>query len=234
VKKVFLCLIFGLSAACGGGDEDTGNTMVSPTNAAATVNAIADLRTDLLANDGSAAAGSAFTMAGAASTFVVVDPNAASVTKKSTIEPKFGNTEGTCECTDGSCTFTDCGGQGFKFNGTISRTGDTWTFDLTAEFGTGMGLKFTWSFSGEITVTETTLVGNLKGDGTLDVMSEQGSGSITYKWELTFTDITFDEDGCATAGSMSGKVSYKVEGGDGSGNYAGSGEVTFDGSTCTT
>jgi hypothetical protein len=135
---------------------------------------------------------------------------------------------GTCECVGDSCTFDGCGsGDGsWVINGSISRSGDTYTFDLDMQWDTE-GISWSWGYSGSITITATSISGSLSGSGDGTFEYDGGSFSYSFDWSVDYNDVALDAQGCPVGGSVKAQSSYKVKGQGASGSFSGSGTVTF-------
>ena len=225
-KKLALALSLGVFAACGGDDDGSSvETMANPAQATATVTQMNSFNTAFASADGASAAFAAYSIGGSASSIVspAADGQQARVTG-----PAFASPEG-CVCDESGCTFTECGDEAgtWVINGSINKSGDTYTFDYTMAFNQ-VGYEWNWATEGELTLSATLIDGSMSSDG--DGVYDDGMGNnyeSSWSWDLTANDIGLDGTGCATSGSMDASVDYSgsVNGQDYS--YSGSATVTF-------
>lgn len=178
----------------------------------------------MMNSDGAAASSAVQSMTSAGQSLVT--PGQASPR----LEGTAAATTGTAECTPTGCTFTDYGDDvaGWSINGTISKSGDTTTFDLEYPVTSG-GMPLDWSIDGSVTLTATSLDGNVHSHGVTSV--EQGSGAgldVTWDTVVDYKLIVLT-DGCATGGSIHAEVSYDF----GATSTAAQGDATF-GPACGT
>lgn len=211
-------------AACGGDDDDSANTQANPAAASATIDQMAGLRDAFASSDGASAATAAYSLGASAQGIVTLAPSEAG-----RVEPGSYNVTGTCECSGDSCTFTDCGDDlgTWTINGTISRSGDTFSVDIEMTVSQS-GYEWTWSQEGSMTITDTSIDGTMAGSGD-GVFDDQMGGSVTvgWDWDMSANDITLDGTGCAVGGSMDASVSYDAGGQGGSASFSGSASVEF-------
>jgi hypothetical protein len=227
-KKLALALSLGVFAACGG-DDDGGSsveTEANPASATATVSQMNSFGTSFASADGPSTATAAYSMGLSAGGIVV--PAAESGEQTRQTGPAFASPEG-CVCDETSCTFTECGDVAgtWEINGTISKSGDTYTFDYTMDFNQ-VGYVWTFATDGEITISTTLIDGSLSSDG--DGTFDDGQGNqieSSWAWDLTANDIGLDGTGCATSGSMDASVDYSGSVNGQSYSYSGDATVTF-------
>ena len=127
---------------------------------------------------------------GASAVNIVIPPESQS---SATFSPK----QGTCECTENSCTFTDCdNGVGLALTGTISWTENTLDCDYNVS-GDQAGTNYSFNIFCDLDYTPTSLSGQLDTNGTVEVVG------MTTVWisRMTFNDVTY-ADGQPTGGSM--------------------------------
>ena len=144
---------------------------------------------------------------------------------------------GDCICDASGCVFDQCGqGSGYEVSGTITYGNDTYAIELTMTGDYG-GTTYDYTYTGEITITETLIDGTFHSEGTSSFDLSQYGQSGAYDYEYS-TDVTFNsiglDGGCATSGSMDVSVDYHVEGDnipEGHGDFSGSANIEF-GPTC--
>ena len=226
-KKLALALSLGVFAACGG-DDDGGSdveTMSNPASATATVTLLNKFSTAFAGADGASAATAAYSMGFSAASIVTPSADQGQARK---IGPAFASPEG-CVCDESGCTFTECGDEAgtWVINGSISKSGDTYSFDYTMDFNQSL-YQWTWSTEGELTLSATLIDGSLSGGG--DGTYDDGQGNqydSSWEWDMTANDIGLDGTGCATSGSMDASVDYSGSVNGQSYSYSGSATVTF-------
>lgn len=176
--------------------------------------------------DGAAAASSVFALGAAAQSIVTVAPEGVA----RALDAGVSSLDGDCSCTATACTFDDCGDSQFSMSGSISRSGDTYSFDLTV-VADSFGFSYTWAYSGSLTITPTLLSGSLEGSGD-GVFDDQQGGQLTvsWGWSVDYNDVVL-EAGCPVGGSVDASVSYQAAAQGGQGSFKGSGSVSF-GPTC--
>jgi hypothetical protein len=225
-KKLALALSLGVFAACGGDDDGGSDVEVTsnPAQATATVTQINTFSTAFASADGASAATAAYSMGASAGS--IVTPSAEGQARKT--GPAFASPEG-CVCDESGCTFTDCGDAGgtWEIDGSISKSGDTYTFDYTMSFNQ-VGYQWTFDTEGELTISATLIDGDLSsdGDGTFDD-GQGNSYESSWGWDMTANDITLDGTGCAVGGSMDASVDYSGTVNGQSYSYSGDATVSF-------
>jgi hypothetical protein len=122
---------------------------------------------------------------------------------------------GTIEWTETKVTWNDCSDQAGVMAGTIVWTGDTFTVDLTYTYGAdqtdGGDYTGSYSYEGELTITDKLISGSLSFDYEVDVV---GTGySYTITMDVSYNDVAVT-DGCPSGGSldMTGDWSYDLGG----------------------
>jgi hypothetical protein len=135
---------------------------------------------------------------------------------------------GTATCNETSCTFTNFGddtvGNSWTIDGTISRSGDSYTFDLTYVVALE-GFSDNWAIDGAVTVTATSIDGSVHSQG--DATGTQAGYDISWDVTVDYQAIGLDGQGCPTSGSIHAAASYDVSGAGGGGGYDIEGTVTF-------
>jgi hypothetical protein len=206
--------------ACGGGDDEpkakpaTVNEATAKQTATATVQAMA---TVIAQNNGQSAASAVLGMG--MMSMGMITPQA-----------QGAMAAGKCECDEvaKTCVFEDCGEGGSVMNGTFSWADNHIVCDLSmtldgAESG-GAYAAFSYSTTCDLTLTETSIDGEIAAK--LDVEYNQGgqSGSVKMQSETEYMDVTFDATTKQpTGGSV--HVWAKVE--SSQGNYEGEATVSL-------
>jgi hypothetical protein len=232
-------LLVAVVAACGGGDADPG--MVNGASARASVDSVGDVSAQMTASNGDLAANAVTVMTSNAQS--IVTPTGAAGRELVGLLPAHlpkptlsSATTGTATCTPTSCTFDNYGSDdptsGFTIDGTLSRSGDTITFDLTYDVHSA-STTVHWDIDGNVTVTATSVDGNVhsKGETTGD---EQGGFHVTWDVDVAYDAIQLDGAGCPVGGSITATSSYDVNaGGQSAQGYNVTGTATF-GPACGT
>ena len=224
-KKLALALSLGVFAACGGDDDGSSvETTTNPVQATATVTQMNSFNTAFANADGPSAAFAAYGIGGAASS--IVTPAAEGQAR--TIGPAYASPEG-CVCDESGCTFTECGDEAgtWEINGSINKSGDTYTFDYTMAFNQ-VGFQWNWSTEGELTISATLIDGDMSSDG--DGVYDDGMGNTyesSWSWDVGANSIELDGTGCAVGGSMDASVDYDGTVNGQSYSYSGDATVTF-------
>jgi hypothetical protein len=137
---------------------------------------------------------------------------------------------GTATCTPTSCTYDHFGDSSsygtYEINGTISKSGDTLSFDLTLDV-TSSELSFHWALDGSLTITDALLDGAIHSHGTATDISSSGGFDLTWDVDVAFRSIGLDVSGCAVSGSLSASVSFDETAPQGHYAYAAEGTVDF-------
>lgn len=126
---------------------------------------------------------------------------------------------GSAEWTESEVTYDNCDG----LTGSVSWSGDTFTIDITYDFGaqTGMGLTGEMTYTGSITITDTMIDGDLA----LAYAFTSSAMGITVdydsSYEITYDEIGLDADGCPESGALDlkGHWGYETEGYSGNENF---------------
>jgi hypothetical protein len=233
MNKILIASLVVTAAACGGDDHDKGT--VNTASAKTSVEQIGKVNTAMAAGNGANAAAAVQAMTAAGQSLVT--PMGQAGRQLGILPDKFPRPDlsqavtGTAECTPSGCTFNSYGDDaaGWKINGSVSKSGDTTTFDITYDVNSA-GTSLAWTIDGKVTVTATSIDGDVHSHG--ETKFEGGSGTqgvnVTWDTSVDYQAITLDAQGCATAGKVSAVVSYKVEtGGRSGGAFDVAGSATF-------
>jgi len=210
----FSCLL----AACGGGEPVHKGT-VNPTGARTTVESVHDVFAAMDSANGASAADAVLALTAAGQ--IVIAPGAA--------REEMPQEAGSATCDSNGCTFDHYGdtfeGYTYSIDGSIRRSGDTLTFDLTYDV-TSSGFNFHWEMDGHLTVSSTLIDGDVHAHGDADVSSDGRNYNIGWDFDVDYNSIGLDGSGCPISGSLTAEVAYSVSGAQ-SGSYRAAGSVTF-------
>ena len=232
----FGAICLGAMAGCGSDEESeeqpetpkgTVSRVVAQTTTTSVISAV---NLAVSANDGP---GAAFALASSgAAAFSIITPASAGAAPQSALgSAKQALTTGTCECTGTSCTFVECG---------TDDAGAVWTIDGSMSWGDGdiqcdltiagdfQGFKYAMHEVCDLMVTSTSIDGTMATDGSYEVPANGSNVSASWNSSITFNDVQYSAGGCPASGSVNVSASVTAYGS----SYAGSGEVTFDGSGC--
>ncbi|HEY4060189.1 MAG TPA: hypothetical protein VGM39_26425 [Kofleriaceae bacterium] len=232
LKVSLLVGVVSLAAACGGGDGAKEGT-TNPANAKTSVTQASTVNSQMGMSDSGGVSGAINAMTSANQGIVTGGAGRESELLgliPSTL-PKI-NTEsatGTATCTPTGCTFMQYGDVGYSIDGSVNKSGDTLTFDLTEDFTTQM-LHF--QIDGSLTVTATSIDGEVHSKGNT---SGSASGGYNVDWDIDveYNAVQINAAGCPTSGSVHATSKYDVSAGGQSANgYNVQGTVTFDGTGC--
>ncbi|HEY4176630.1 MAG TPA: hypothetical protein VGM90_07360 [Kofleriaceae bacterium] len=229
LKSLFLVGVVSL-AACGGSDGAK-EGMTDPAMAKVSVTQAAGVNTQLGMSNGMGAAGAVSSLSTANQG--IVTGGSARLGELQGLVPSLPttieNATGTATCTATGCTFEQYGDIGYVIDGSINKSGDTLTFDLTEDFSSQM-LHF--DIDGMLTITATSIDGDFHSKGTT---SGSQSGGYTVNWDIAveYNAVQINAAGCPTSGSVHATSKYDVTAGGQSANgYNVQGTVTFDGTGC--
>lgn len=211
MRTLVASLVLVSIAACGGSDKDPGT--VNPQSARTSIDQVGQVNAAMNASNGAMAASAVAAMTAAGQG--IVSP-AAPGSRLGILPDHLPRSlvssaaTGTATCTPTGCTFTNFGddspGNAWTIDGTISKSGDTITFDLAYDITSG-GAAVDWNIDGAVTVTPTSLDGTVHSSGT---SSAQGT---SVDWDV---DVAYDAvvltGGCPTGGSVTASTSYQVMG----------------------
>lgn len=236
MTSVVLLASVCMVTACGGSDEGESQPKTQPGQVneesakAAARQAIQASLTAIKQNDGE---NSAFQFQGAASQSQgVISPAPAAGTGMPGAAGALA--AGTCNCSETSCTFQDCGEEGSStINGTISWDGGHVKCDLTFKVkGTTSFNELDLSTKCDLTVTETSIDGTLKSAGKISNLSTgggEGEGASidigNYEWDTNtkYEGVTYDTSGQPTGGTIHVDGTYSIMGQ----TYSGSAHITL-------
>lgn len=107
--------------------------------------------------------------------------------------------EGTVEWEDGSVTYTNC----YGLDGTITWSGDTYTINLTYAYAEGTaGYSGSFTYDGEVTITEASIDGALHFDYQVAVGAEGMAFDYIIDMAITYDNIGLSADGCPESGEL--------------------------------
>lgn len=209
-------------AACGS-DPDPGT--VNPQSARTSIDQVGNVNVAMMNSNGSAAASAVAAMTAAGQGIVSpAAPGARLGLAPSELPDSqiLAAQTGTAECTPTGCTFTNFGddtpGNAWTIDGTITKSGDTITFDLSYDIAS-QGAQVDWNIEGSVTVTPTSLDGAVHSTGS----SSTAGTSVDWDVNVRYDDVVLDGTGCPTGGSVTASTSYSVMGQ----GYDVEGTVTF-------
>lgn len=100
--------------------------------------------------------------------------------------------------TPSSVTFTDCEIDGHRISGEVSKEGDLVTVDLEDNFELPSGITGTATLTGKITVTRTSIDGDLHVDASWTDNGTEGRVQVT----VSFDGVTTDSNFCPVGGTL--------------------------------
>ena len=143
------------------------------------------------------------------------------------------NVTGSATCDANGCTFDHYGdtfdGYTYSIDGSIRRSGDTLTFDLTYDVASS-GFNFHWAMDGHLTVTSALVDGEVHAHGDADVSSDGRTYNVGWDFDVDYNQIGLDGSGCPISGSLTAEIQYTVSGAQ-SGSYRAAATASF-GPTC--
>jgi len=104
----------------------------------------------------------------------------------------------------------DCAFEGYTLIGQATKSGDTWTFDVTMTYTAQNSMVITWS--GEVTSNEAVLQGRVTARWTYS----DGTSSLQWDWDSGF-DLAL-ADGCPVGGSAESTWTWRPQSGQGAGS----------------
>jgi hypothetical protein len=222
MNKILIASLVVTAAACGGDDADKGT--VNTTSAKTSVEQVGKVDSSMAASNGANAATAVQSMTQAGQS--IVTPMGQAGRQLGLIPETFPRPDlsqaatGTAECTPTACTFTNYGDDaaGWKINGTIKKSGDKTTFDMKYDI-VSAGTSLKWDIDGDVTITATSIDGDVHSHGVTDVQGGSAAGAINVTWDTSvdYQAIQLDAQGCAIGGSVHAVVSYDVKAGGQSG-----------------
>jgi hypothetical protein len=218
MNKILIASLVVAAAACGS-DPDKGT--VNTASAKSSVEEMGKINASMTAGNGANAASALQAMTSAGQS--IVTPKGQAGRQLGLLPESFPHPDlsqavsGTAECTATGCTFTNYGDPAsFQINGTVNKSGDTTTFDITYDVTSG-GTQLGWKIDGSVTLTATSIDGSVHSHGTTKVDGSMtgGQGTIQITWDTSvdYEAIALDAQGCATGGSVHAVVSYDVKAG---------------------
>lgn len=197
--------------ACGGNDKSPGT--VNPGSARTSIDQVGNVNVAMSASNGASAASAVAAMTAAGQGIVTPATGREVIGLLPAELPRPAvqlATTGTANCTPTMCTFTNFGddtpGNSWKIDGTIHKTGDTITFDLSYDI-VSSGLTVAWAIDGSVTVTATNIDGHVHSHGV-----SSGAQSVTWDVAVDYLNVGLDGTGCPTSGSVHASTSYEVAG----------------------
>lgn len=234
MKHLAISALVVAAAACGGDDASHGT--VNTANAKASVEQLAKINSSMAASNGANAASALQALTSAGQSMVTPAGQAGrqiGLLPESFPRPDLSRAiSGTAECSATSCTFNNYGddtaGSSWSINGSITKSGDTTSFDITYKVASG-GTTVDWTIDGDVTVTATLVDGNVHSHGVTDVASGSNNPGVNVTWDtaVDYNHITLDAQGCATGGDVHATVSYNVKSGGNGGSFAVQGGAAF-------
>ena len=236
MNKIAIASFVAVAAAACGGDDHAKGT-VNTASAKASVENVGKVNSSMAAGNGANAAAALQTMTSAGQSIVTPAQGGASrigILPESFPRPDVANAvSGSAECSATMCTFNNYGddatGSSWKINGTISKSGDKTTFNITYDVASA-GTSLKWAIDGDVTVNATSIDGNIHSHGVTNVDAGSNSSAINVTWDtdVDYNAIALDAQGCATGGSVHAIVSYNVSaGGQGGGAFDVEGTAAF-------
>jgi hypothetical protein len=233
MNKILIASLVVTAAACGGDDHDKGT--VNTASAKTSVEQVGKVNSAMAAGNGANAAAAVQAMTSASQSLVT--PMGQPGRQLGLLPDTFPRGDlsqavtGTAECTPSGCTFNSYGDDaaGWKINGSISKSGDTTTFDLTYDVSSA-GTSLAWMIDGKLTITATSIDGEVHNNGRTKFEGGSGTQGIDVTWDTSvdYQAIVLDAQGCATGGTVSAVVSYSVKtGGQSGGAFDVAGAATF-------
>jgi hypothetical protein len=230
--KHIIPLVAIAAIGCGGGEPVHDGT-INPTGARTSVESVSKVFDALDTSNGSSAAGAVIALTAAGQ--VVLTPGSARELPDAAYLPMEWPTSktsssftGSADCNASGCVFNNFGDSStsgsYRINGTIQRSGDTLSFDLTYDI-TAAGFDFHWEMDGRVTVTETRIDGYVNSNGDANVSQDGRSYNVSWDIDIDYNDIGL-VDGCPVSGSLSAEVGYSVSGAQ-SGSYRAAASVRF-------
>jgi len=212
-------------AACGGSDKAPGT--VNAQSARVSINQVGNVNSAMQNSNGGMAASAVAAMTSAGQTIVTPSAPAGLVGLAPDHLPRplvLSAQTGTANCTPTSCTFDNFGddtpGSSWTIDGTISKSGDTISFDLTYDIES-QGTTINWSIDGSVAVTPTSIDGTVNSNGTA---TGGPAGGVSWDVSVHYNAVQLDGSGCPIGGSVTASTSYEAAG---RGIYDVEGTVTF-------
>jgi hypothetical protein len=221
-----------LLGACGGGDDSKDPGTVNPQSARSSIDQVGMVRASMMSSDGPGASSAVQLMTASAQSIVTPMQQASRLVPWVRLLPPVRvdiarAPTGTVMCTPTTCTFESYGDDsttaGYIVDGSISTSGDTYTFDVTYTIQTTMS-TLDWRITGPVTVTDTSVSGSIHSVG--DTSGETMMGGYDVSWDVAvdYDEIMLDTTGCPVDGTVQAEASYTV---NGMAAYDVAGEVAF-------
>jgi hypothetical protein len=217
MNKIAIATLVFAAAACGGDDAAKGT--VNTTSAKTSVEQMGKINTSMSSGNGANAAAALQALTSASQSIVTPAGQAGRLVgllPESFPRPDLSQAiSGTAECSATSCTFSNYGdntvGSSWLINGSVGKSGDTSTFDITYNV-TSAGATIDWKIDGSVTINATTIDGNVHNHGVTDLAGGSNTQAIDVTWDTAtdYNNITLDAQGCATGGDVHATVGYAV------------------------
>jgi hypothetical protein len=217
MNKLALSAVIFLAACGGGGGAEKG--MVNTASATQSVEQVIAVGDALASSSGDQAASAVQSMTSAGQSIVTPQQQGRELPMgllPSSFPKNLGGnaTTGTADCTPSGCTFDNYGDDaaGWSIDGTITKSGDTTSFDLEYHVTSG-GMPLDWTIDGSVTITATLIDGNVHSHGVTTLQGGSGvpGGDLEWDTKVDYESIVIT-DGCATGGSIHAVVDYKYAG----------------------
>jgi hypothetical protein len=199
--------------ACGGSDKDPGT--VNPQSARTSINQVGQVNAAMAASNGGQAASAVAAMTAAGQGIVTPAGPSGLIGLAPAELPRplvLAAQTGTATCSPTSCTFTNFGddtpGSAWTIDGTITKSGDTITFDLTYDIESG-GQTVNWNIDGSVAVTATSIDGTVNSNGSA---TGGPAGGVSWDVSVRYDAVQLDGTGCPIGGSVTASTSYEAAG----------------------
>jgi len=216
-----LGLVLGMVAACSSDDSAANKGTADPAGAAAVVMQTTAMQTSAKNMDGTTLSANVQQVSISGAQQIVKPTMGITVpalppfqVEPGAVAPAAAPDGVTCDAS--GCTYTNYMAGGYTYDGSIKSTADgSGGYQIVADLtlkGSMAGQAIDWTIKGDVTVTATSIKGQLGSDGTGTVMGGPG-GSISYKYSnlVKYNDVVLTE-GKATGGSIYAKWAVEVTG----------------------
>jgi hypothetical protein len=220
----------------GCGDESDYETEVNPLYASLAISQTAGISAAMGAASPEATANGVLSLGSAAQNIIVpvFDEETSQLRLAASVRglPAVGD----CLCDATGCHFAGCSDDAgtWTIDGDIEVSGDTYRFDVSIVQGYDSDDYTTetrMTTEGEITITATTIDGQVSGSVDTDMTYRDEDGDIRveawFDWNMNARQVGLDASRCAVSGSLDASVSAEAESGGRDVDYNGSGTVDF-------